>query len=198
MASLSPRCDGSSARETSGPSNASEAASPRATRTGADEHDGVGEIVEQAIRHGIPFPDLRAETHLHALAASALAGDDQDWLVTDASHYHASALEDGLWRRFGRLARPEVKGFLRGLVEGVPLFGQEPADDGTAYAAIGLEKLRFFRKGLEDLREQVAYRVGRKGSPSEGDREAAEFIGEFCGWVDQVVEAERDLWSQFG
>ncbi|QDV37337.1 hypothetical protein [Tautonia plasticadhaerens] len=142
-----------------------------------DEHEGVGEIVARAIRHGIPFPDLRAETHLHTLAASALAGDDQDWLVTDASHYHASALEDGLWRRFGRLARPEVKGFLRGLVEGVPLFGQKPAEDGTAYAAIGLEKLRFFRKGLEDLRVQVAYRVSRKRAPSEADQEAVEFLG---------------------
>src|SRR5579883_1403689 len=58
------------------------------------DHGEVGEIVERAIMSGVPFPDLRTETHLHSLAASALAGDEQEWLVTDASAYHATAFED--------------------------------------------------------------------------------------------------------
>src|SRR5436305_9413490 len=80
--------------------------------------------------------------------------DEQEWLVTDASVYHATAPEDGLWRQYGRYARSEIKAFLRDLVEGVPLFGQRPPDDAPD-AAIGLEKLHSFRAGLEDFRAQV-------------------------------------------
>src|SRR5690349_984416 len=61
----------------------------------------VGRILKRAVMIGVPFPELDTETHLHWLAANALAGDDQDWLVTPASVYHASALRDGLWRRYG-------------------------------------------------------------------------------------------------
>lgn len=155
-------------------------------------------IVERAVMTGVPFADLDTETHLHWLAANALAGHEQEWLATPASVYHASALRDGLWRRYGKYARPEIRAFLRGLVEGVPLFGRSlpPVDetDCLVYAAISLEKLRSFGPGLADLREQVTYRVGRKKGLSEGDEEAAEFVTEFCGWIDQIREAGRDLW----
>src|SRR4051812_21787821 len=66
--------------------------SANAGRWRADEVEGVGAIVKRAIVQGVPFRDLSEETHLHALAAGQLAGDEQDWLVTDASGYHASAL----------------------------------------------------------------------------------------------------------
>ena len=157
----------------------------------------VSEIVERAIMTGVPFAGLEAETYLHALAAGALARDEQEWLVTLASVSHATALEEGLWKRYGRYARPEIQAFLRGLVEGVPLFGQRPPDD-EPYAAISLEKLHSFRAGLEDFREQVTYRVGRKKDPSEEDRAASEFVAEFCGWVDQIRGAGRDLWYVTG
>jgi hypothetical protein len=48
------------------------------------------------------------------------------------------------------------------------------------------------------LREQVTYRVGRKKDPSEEDRAASEFVAEFCGWVDQIRDAGRDLWYVTG
>jgi hypothetical protein len=147
---------------------------------------------------GVPFAGLGEETHRHWLAAYALAGHDQEWLATPASLYDASALRDGLWRRYGRHARPEIRAFLRGLVEGVPLFGQSlPSVEETdcpVYAAIGVEKLRSFGPGLADLREQVTYRVGKKKAPSEEDEEASEFVVEFCGWIDQIREAGLDLW----
>jgi hypothetical protein len=162
-----------------------------------EEVQQVSEIVERAISIGVPFAGLEAETYLHASAAGALAGDEQERLVTDASVYHATALEDGLWRQYGRYARPEVKAFLRGLVEGVPLFGQRAPED-EPYAAISLEKLRSFRAGLEDFREQVIYRIGRKNDPTEEDRAASEFVPEFCGWIDQIREAGRDLWYVTG
>ncbi len=156
------------------------------------------EVVERAIMSGIPFAGLGEETHVHWLAANALAGDGQEWLATPASIYHASALRDGLWRRHGRNARPEIRAFLRGLVEGVPLFGQGlPSVEETdclVYAAVRSEKLHSFGPGLADLREQVVYRVGRKREPSAGDQEASEFVVEFCGWIDQIREAGLDLW----
>ncbi len=157
----------------------------------------VPEVVERAVMTGVPFAGLGTETSLHSLAADALARDEQEWLATPASVYHASALRDGLWRQYGRYARPEIKAFLRGLVEGDPLFGQRPPEDGSSYTAVSLEKLRSFRDGLADLREQVTYRVGRKKDPTEEDRAATEFVTEFCGWVEQIQEAGRDLWFVF-
>jgi len=164
----------------------------------ADELQEVSEVVERAIMRGIPFSDLIAEANNHCLAAGALARHEQEWLVTDASAYHASALQDGLWKQYGRHARPEIRAFLRGMVEGVPLFGRQPPPDDSAYAAISLEKLRFFQAGLEDFRQQVIYRVGRKKDPSDEDQAAVEFVTEFCGWIDEIRDAERDLWVMFG
>ncbi len=153
----------------------------------------VLEIVERAIMTGVPFVGLEEETHLHSLAAYALAGDEQEWLVTDASTYHASASRDALWRQYGKHAQPEIRAFLRGLAEGIPIFGQRMQPDGAKYAAIGVEKLRSFEAGLADLREQVVYRVGRKKAPSEEDRAAAKFVTEFRGWIDRIRDAGLDL-----
>lgn len=159
-----------------------------------EEIQAVSEIIERAVMNGVPFVGLETETHRHWLAANAMAGDEQEWLATPASVYHASALADGLWPRYGRYARPEIRAFLRGLVEGVPLFGLRSPSGGPAYAAISLEKLRSFQVGLADLREQVVYRVGRKKDPDDDDMAASEFVTEFCEWVDQIREASLDLW----
>lgn len=157
----------------------------------------LGGIIQRAIMTGVPFRGLQEETDLHGVAAGALAAYEQDWLVTNASMYHDSALEAGLWGQFGKYARPEIKAFLRGLVEGVPLFGQQLSPDASAYAAISLEKLRFFQKGLDDLRVQVEYRVGRRKSPADDDSDAIDFANGFCEWIDQIIEAEKDLWFTF-
>jgi hypothetical protein len=159
--------------------------------------DQIGEIVERAVRFGVPFADLGEETDIHAIAARVLAEDGQKWLHTMASVYHDSALEASLWRLARRLASPPTRAFLRGLIEGVPLFGSQPSTDGSTYAAIGREKLLAFRPGLVDLREQIAYRIGRKTSPSDEDHAAVEFVTEFCQWIDEILEAERDLWFEF-
>lgn len=160
--------------------------------------DATCDVIQRAIMTGVPFAGLDCETHAHWLAANALAGDGQDWMATSASVYHASALRDGLWRRYGKYAQPEARAFLRGLVEGVPLFGRSfpPVDetDCLVYAAVSGEKLRSFGPGLADLREQVTYRVGRKKDPSDEDRAAAEFVTEFCEWIDEIREAGLDLW----
>jgi hypothetical protein len=153
----------------------------------------VLEIVERAIMTGVPFVGLEEETHLHSLAVYALAGYEQQWLCTDASTYHSSALRDGLWRQYGKHAQPEIRAFLKGLAEGVPIFGQRSAPDGPKYAAISVEKLRTFESGLSALREQVVYRVKRKKVPSEEDRLAAEFATEFPGWIDQIRQAGLDV-----
>jgi hypothetical protein len=159
---------------------------------------GIVEVIEQAVGSGVPLAGLVEETHEHWLAAHALAGHDQQWLVTDASVYGASILRDGLWRRYGKHARPEIRALLRGLAEGVPLFGQRfPGVDEAGclvYAAVALEKLRAFEPGLDDLREQVLHRAGRRRAPAEGDEEICEFVVEFCGWIDQIREAGLDLW----
>jgi hypothetical protein len=159
-----------------------------------EQLDEASGIVDRAVMTGAPFAGLECETHAHWLAANALAGDGQDWLATSASAYHASALRDGLWRKYGKYARPEARAFLRGLVEGVPLFGQRLPSDGLVYAAVSLEKLRAFGPALADLREQVVYRVGRKSDPSGEDQDAAELATELCEWIDQIREAGLDLW----
>jgi hypothetical protein len=160
-----------------------------------DQIAGVSEIVEQAIMTGIPFAGLGVETSLHAIAANALAADGQDWLPTLACTYHRSAVSDALWKRYRKHAAPEIQALLRGLVEGVPLFGQRIDDEEDAvYAAISVEKLRAFAPGLADFRDQVVYRVEMKREPSGEDLEAAEFVTEFCGWLDQIQEAGLDLW----
>lgn len=155
-------------------------------------------VIERAVFEGVPFPDLPAETSLHALAAGLLAAHGQEWLTTGASVYRASALEEGLWGRYRQHASPEARAFLRGLVEGIPLFGRQPPSDGSAYAAVGLDRLRAVQPHLRDLAELIAYRVGRKRSPTEEQQAGAVFAAEFCGWVDEVIAAGRDLWFQFG
>src|SRR4051794_21355823 len=157
-----------------------------------DELQGVSEILEKAVMTGVPFAGLGVETHEHWLAADALARYDQEWLCTAASGYHASAVRD-LWP-YGKHARPEIRAFLRGLVEGVPLFGQRLPSDGLVYAAISGEKLRSFEPGLADLREQVVYRAGRKKDPFDDDAAAATFVTGFCDWINQIREAGLDLW----
>lgn len=159
-----------------------------------EQLDAASEIVERAVTTGVPFAGLECETHAHWLAANALAGEGQEWLATSASVYHASALSDGLCRRYVKYARPEIQAFLRGLARGVPLFGQRLPSEGLLYAAVSVEKLRSFMPGLADFREQVVYRVGRKSDPADEDKEAAEFVTEFCGWIDQIQRAGMDLW----
>ena len=107
------------------------------------------------------------------------------------------------WKRgsgpwLARTVRLKARAFLRGSVEGVPLFGSNTSTDGSTYAAISLEKLRYFRPGLVDLHEQIAYRVGRQPEPSDDDQAAVEFSREFCEWIDEIVDGGRDLWFDFG
>lgn len=163
-----------------------------------ERRDQLVGVVERAVLEGVPFPDLTAETSLHSLAAGLLAAHGQEWRITGASVSDASALESGLWGQYRKHASPEAKAFLRGLVEGIPLFGRQPPPDGSAYAAVGLDSLRVFQPHLRDLAELIAYRVGRKRSATEEDRAGAAFAAAFCGWVDEVVAAGRDLWFQYG
>jgi hypothetical protein len=151
-------------------------------------------IVERAIMSGVPFQELLEESAIHSTAAGLLASFGQEWLVTDASNYGATALEEGLWGRYRKYASRECNAFLRALVEGIPLFGTQPPADGSAYAAVALDRLRVFQPHVRDLAELVAYRVGRKKQPTEEDRPAVQFAGEFCGWVDEIVATGRDLW----
>src|SRR5262249_59216782 len=101
-----------------------------------DQLQAVVEIIERAVATGVPFAGLGEETHAHWLAANALAEYDQEWLMIPACAYHSSAIRDGLWPDYGKYAGREARAFLRGLVEGVPLFGQRLPSDGLVYAAI--------------------------------------------------------------
>lgn len=155
-------------------------------------------IVERAVRVGTPFRDLDAETSLHSVAASLLADHRQELLVTGASVYNALALEQGLWPLARKLGTPEVKAFFRGLVEGIPLFGRQLPTDGSAYAVIPLDSLRVFLPHIRDLAEVIEFRVSRKRAPTDDDRYDVTFSAEFRGWVEEIANAERDLWFCFG
>jgi hypothetical protein len=161
------------------------------------QQDEVNDILEHAIMIGTPIPDLEVESSLHAIAASALASHDQEHLML-ATAYPADALDDGLWGQYRKHASPEARAFLRGLVEGIPLFGQQPATDGSTYAAVALDRLRGAQRGLRDLADLIAYRIERKRWASDEDHSRSAFAAELCDWVDQLVTAERDLWFVFG
>ena len=155
------------------------------------ERDRACGVVERAVMKGIPFDDVEAEDSLHFAVACTFAADGQEHRPTEASVYGAEALEKGLLPRARKLGRPEARAFVRGLVEDLPLFGRRFEEDGEVYAAIGLAKLRAFRPALADLRDQIAYRSGE-------NHEAAEFAAEFCRWIDEIADAELDLWYATG
>lgn len=148
-------------------------------------------ILERAVIQGVPFHDLETESHLHYRVACACAGDQQDWLYTQADLYGADSLEIDFWRQVRKHGRPETRAFVRGLIEGVPMFGQGFPEEGEVYAAVPLAKLRFFRPGLIELRDLIAYRFGEEDP-------AAEYASEFCGWIDEIIDAELDLWYTTG
>ena len=156
----------------------------------------VAAIVERAVLDGVPFPDVVEESNYHFRAVGLLVDEGQEIVPTLASTYHASAMGE-LLRQYGKHASRETRAFLRGLAEGVPLFGRrlpDPEDDGMVYALISGAKLRAFRPGLVDLREHVAYRVGRKPDPTEADRGAVSFAADLCDWVDEIEGAGLDLY----
>lgn len=163
----------------------------------ADQRTQINHVVERAVNFGVPFPDLQQETIEHSIAAELLAQFGQEWLITDASGYHASALEEGLWREYRKLASPQTKAFLHAISKGVPIFGQQPPADGMAYAMVGLDRIRVFQPGLREFAELIAYRVNRKRTPSEEEQVGVKFAADLCGWVDEIVKAERDLFFEF-
>ena len=63
---------------------------------------------------------------------------------------------------------------------------------------VGLDNLRVFQPHLRDLAETIAYRIGHKRSATQEDQAGASFAGEFCGWVEEVIAAGRDMWFKFG
>lgn len=148
-------------------------------------------IVERAIMDGVPFPGLELEDHLHFAAACEFVADGQEHLYTVASTYGADALERGLWPKARKYGGPEVRAFIRGMVTGVPLFGQSLPEEEEVYAAVSLAKLRAFRPGLVDLRDQLVYRHG-------SEDQSARFSVEFCGWIDEIIDAGLDLWYVTG
>lgn len=164
----------------------------------AQAQQAILAVVDRAVRSGVPFPELQTETWVHAVAAESLSLHGQEWHLAGATDLEdAFALEDGLWRRYRKLASPETRAFLRGLVEGIPLFGCRPAEDGSAYGAISLDRLRVFEPGLRDLAETVAYRVGRNRDATDLDRNVAGFATGLSAWVTELVAAKRDLFFSF-
>jgi hypothetical protein len=165
----------------------------------AKEQDAIIDVVDRAVMSGVPFPDLQTESWLHLFAAQILGLHGQEWLYNYSSVLEdAFALEDGLWVRYRKFANPETRAFLRGLIEGIPMFGCRLAEDGSAYGAISLNRLRVFQPGLCDLAEVIAYRVGRNKSANELDHSVVEFASEFSEWLNELIVAERDLFFSFG
>jgi hypothetical protein len=164
----------------------------------ATDQNAIIEVVDRAVMSGVPFPELQTESWVHAVAAERLSRHGQEWLYNYSSVLEdAFALEEGLWGNYRKLATPETRAFLRGLVEGIPMFGCQ-ARESLAYGAVSLEKLRVFQPGLRDLAELIAYRVGRKKSATELDRAVVEFTAELRDFVDEIIAAERDLFFSFG
>ena len=148
-------------------------------------------IVERAVMRGVPFDDLATESHLHFQVACAFAQDEQDRLFTDSSAFGAEMLEVHLWRQVRKQGRAETRAFVRGLVEGLPLFGQALPEESEAYAAVPLAKLKFFRPGPIEFRYLLAYRAGEEDP-------TASFAADFLGWIDGIIDAGLDLWYTTG
>jgi len=156
----------------------------------------IREILEKAIWEGIPFRDLEEENWRHVDAASRLARFEQDWLQTDASHYYATALVEGL-RKSCRLGSPEAQAFVRSVCAGLPLFWRRLAED-VCYGMVPRARLRFFLPHLSDLADVLEHRVNRKKSATNEDLAGAKFAREFCGWLTEIATADRDLWFSLG
>lgn len=157
--------------------------------------DEVMAIVERAIREGVPFPELDVETFEHEAAATALASDRQIFVTTAASSYPAEAFIEGIFKPYGRIARQDVGSFLRSLAYGVPMFGQATnRDEASPYAAIGRSKLQALRGGLVHLREQIVYRIARRKVYDKDRAEDVGLIADFFDSIDQIIDAEHDLW----
>jgi hypothetical protein len=163
------------------------------------ERKAIRDVVDRAVMSGVPFKDVPTESWVHAVAAEILGLHGQEWLCNYSSVLEdASALEEGLWGQYRKLATPHTRAFLHGLVEGIPLFGCQPAEDGSAYGVISLDRLRVFQPGLRDLAEVIAYRVGRDKEATEFEHNVAAFASELSEWLDQLIAAERDLFFSFG
>lgn len=150
--------------------------------------------IERAVVDGVPIPGLDQEDAAHALAARLLAEHEQDWVATDSGFYPAAILTRTLWDHARKVARTETKVFLDGLIIGVPLFGERAATDGSSYAILDVEKLRYFRSGLINLRSVVATRVARIPRTTSDDRAAANLATGFCRWIDQFLDLGLGLW----
>lgn len=163
------------------------------------DQGAITEVVDRAVKSGVPFVELQTELWVHRVAAQQLGLHGQEWLYNYSSVLEdASALEVGLWGNYRKLASPETRAFLRGLVEGIPIFGRQSPEDGAAYGTVSLERLRVFQPGLRNLAEIIAYRVEHKKAPSELDRAVVGFTAEFCDWLDLIIAAEHDLFFSFG
>lgn len=164
-----------------------------------DDRNAILGVVDRALLSGVPFTDLPTETWVHAAAAVELGLYGQQWLLNYSTVLEdAYSLEEELWPRARKLASGPTRAFLHGLVEGIPLFGRQPATDGSAYGTVSLERLRIFQPGLRDLAEVIAYRVKRKREPTEQETNVVEFTAELAAWVEAIMRAERDLFFGYG
>jgi hypothetical protein len=164
-----------------------------------EEQKAILDVVARAVMSGVPFPELQAESWIHAVAALSLGLHGQEVLMNYSSVLEdAYALEDGLWGCYRKFASAETRAFLHGLVEGIPMFGCKPPGDGSAYGAISLDRLRVFEPGFRDLAEIISYRVGRSKAATELDQNVVEFATELSAWLNQLIAAERDLFFSFG
>lgn len=151
------------------------------------------DIITRAINQGTPFPELEAETHIHTRVASLMAQDQQELLFTNCD-YHWDALRASR-KRIRNEARPDVRAYFTGLLEGVPIFGRRFADAGSPYyASLALAKVCGFHDGLQEYRDSLP-----EPDPDDDDAVAfLEFVATLTESLREIKDAGLDLWFQTG
>ena len=151
------------------------------------------DIISRAINQGVPFAELDAETHVHTRAASLMAHDQQEFLFTNCD-YHWEALR--AFRTHGRkFFRPDVRAYINGLLEGLPMFGRRFVDHGSPYyASLTLPKVCGFHDGLNELRDSLP--------EPERDDDAAlglnDFLSNLIEALGKIKDAKLDCWFVTG
>jgi hypothetical protein len=150
-------------------------------------------IVARAINDGVPFKDLEAETYVHSWAAELLALDNQEWHPTYCD-YHWEVVQ-AFRQRARKHARPDVRAFITGLCEGVPMFGQRFTEvESPYYASFALPKVISFHEGLQELQDSLP-------PANATDPESvgfARFLNDLIGYLGQIKDKQMDCWYSTG
>lgn len=154
-------------------------------RSEAEElRTSLRQVLEQAVRQGVPFATLEEEQSEHVRVAHELARFGQAVHETDSWDW-----KHGVWYSLHEELGPKLNGrdkqLLDWLVLGRPIFGTQFGTGWEFYTY-------FTREEATALRETLAAALERGDCPGPyGDRD---FTREIISWLDDITGGGLDVW----